>query len=115
MGQLGSEYLLQSLKAHREVINKDELASELKSKVRELSSSGLRLDSRLVAKSSFDRRLHDFIGYCRSKHILEKKTPEIFIIKRDKILNGTGSKHWANSVQYSNNELKSLLELSRIF
>jgi len=115
MGQLGSEYLLWSLKAHREVINKDELASELKSKVRELSSSGLRLDNRLIAKSSFDRRLHDFIGYCRSKHILEESTPGIFIIKRDKILSGTGFRHWENSVQYSSNELKSLLELSRVF
>lgn len=115
MGQLGSEYLVRSLQAGCEVIHQDRLASELASKVQVLKNAGIRLDDRLIARPSFDRRLYDFIGYCRSKHILERSAPGTFIIKQDKVLNSTGYRHWENPVQYSSNELKSLQELFPIF
>ena len=115
MGQLGSENLLRSFKEGREIIHLDELADELASKVQILNNSGLRLDDRLVAKPSFDKRLHDFVGYCCSKHILKKSAPGIFIIERDKVLNINGLKHGENPIQYSSNELKSLQELFPIF
>ena len=115
MGQLGSEYLLRSLQAGRDVIHQDELASELASKVQALKNAGLRLDDRLVDSPSFDRRLFDFIGYCLKKHILEGNTPGIYVINRDKVLHSTGLRHWENPVQYSSNEIKSLQELIATF
>ena len=111
MGQLGSEYLLRNLQEGREVIYQDEFASELTSRAQGLNNAGLHLDDRLTKKSSFDRRLYDFISYCRSKHILEGTTPGIYTINRDKVLNTTGLRHWENPVQYSSNEIKSLQEL----
>jgi len=115
MGQLGSQCLLRSLQAGCEVIHQDELERELTSEARRLNNAGLRLDDRLTKKSSFDRRLHDFVGYCCSKHILERTTTSNYAINRDKVLNTTGLRHWENPVQYSSNEIKSLQELLPVF
>ncbi len=111
MGQLGSEYLLRSLQAGHKVIHQDEMARELTLGVQKLNNAGLRLDDRLTVKPFFDRRLHDFIGYCCNKHILEGNTPGIYVINRDKVLNSSDFSHWENPVQYSSNEIKSLQEL----
>jgi len=115
MGQLGSEYLLQRLETGHEIIHEDELADELTSRVQALQKAGLRLDERLIIKHSFDKRIHDFISYCQKKHLLEKAAPGTFLIKRARVLNGSGPKSWSKPVQYSRNELHSLREQFPVF
>ncbi len=111
MGQLGSEYLLQRLEVGYHFISHDQLEKELSTKAWRFIGAGLRLDDRLMKKESFNKRLNDFISYCRTKHILEQTAPNIYTIDRDKVLNTTGLRHWENPVQYSSNEIKSLREL----
>ena len=114
MGQLGSEYLLQKIKSGDNYFSENELTDEIKTRVQTLSEHGLHLDNRLMEKQSFDRRVQDFINYCLKQCIIERNSRNMISINADKVLNNSGTDFRQNPVQYSYNELHSLLEVSSL-
>lgn len=110
LGQLGSEFIVQTLSSGHDEIYEDELSDKLFLRVQALKRIGLRIEESLLSEHSFNQRLYDFISYCLSQHILQRTASHVFIISLDKVLNGTGCNHWENPVQYSFNELRSLFE-----
>ena len=111
MGQLGSDYILETLHGSKERFQKQELAEHLFSHVVEVNRAGLRLEDRLANRPSFQARLDHFLQYCIDRRILTKSSPDTYVIQREKVLGRTGSDYWQNPVQYSHNELRSLREV----
>jgi hypothetical protein len=114
MGQLGSEYLLQKIKSGDNCFSENELTDEIKTRVQTLREHGLHLDDRLMEKESFNTRFHDFINYCLKQRIIERNSQNMISINADKVFNNSGTDFRQNPVQYSCNELHSLLEASSL-
>ncbi|MBN1644215.1 MAG: hypothetical protein JW856_05305 [Dehalococcoidales bacterium] len=110
MGQLGSECLLQKIKSGELYIDKAELSQHITERALILQKHGLYLDDRLTKPKQFDKRLKDFTNYCLSRRILETAPAETLMINADKVLNSHRTDFRQNPVQYSCNELHSLLE-----
>ena len=111
MGQLGSDYILETLHGSEQRFQKQELAGHLFSHAVELERAGLRLADSLVDAASFKASLDRFLRYCVDKGILIKSSHDTYVIRREKVLSTTGSDYWQNPVQFSSNELRSLREV----
>jgi hypothetical protein len=64
MGQLGSDYILETLQSGKEHFQKQESAEHLVSRMAQLKLAGVRLQDRLADASSFQARLDHFLQYC---------------------------------------------------
>jgi len=115
MGQLGSEFLLQKIKAGEKDFSEQALIDEVKARTRVLRKRGLLLDERLLDEKSFKKRFQDFMNYCLKKQILERNTQNMISINADVILHNHSTDYHASPVQYSYNELQSLLEAYSCF
>ncbi len=113
MGQLGSDHFVRKLEEGNDTVHLDELAEELALMVERLDNDNLRLDDRLKTEASFNRRLHDFIGYCLDKKIISELSPGTYIINREEVINDKDFWHRENPVEYSSNEIRSLREILR--
>jgi 1-acyl-sn-glycerol-3-phosphate acyltransferase len=111
MGQLGSEYILETLHSGKEYFQKQELAEYLVSRMAQLKRAGLRLEDRLANALSFQARLDHFLQYCANRRILTKSSPDNYIIQRERVLGRTEPDYWQNPIQFSYNELRSLREV----
>jgi 1-acyl-sn-glycerol-3-phosphate acyltransferase len=111
MGQLGSNYIMETLHASKERFQKQELAEHLLSRVVEMKRVGLCLADNLANRPLFQRRLDHFLQYCIDRLILTKSSPDTYVIQREKVLGRTGSDYLQNPVQYSYSELCSLREV----
>ena len=111
MGQLGSDYILETLHSGKERFQKQELAEHLVSRMAQLKRAGLRLEDSLANALSFQARLDHFLQYCVDRRILTKSSPDTYVIQREKVLGRTGPNYWQNPIQYSYNELRSLREV----
>ena len=111
MGQLGSNYIVETLRASKERFQKHELAEHLLSRMVEMKQAGLRLADSLANRPLFQRRLNHFLQYCTDRLILTEGSPDIYVIQREKVLGRTGANYLQNPVQYSYNELCSLREV----
>ena len=78
MGQLGSEYILETLQGNKERFQKQEIAEHLLSHVAEAKRVGLRLEDCLASRSSFPARLDHFLQYCTDRQILTKSMPDTY-------------------------------------
>jgi 1-acyl-sn-glycerol-3-phosphate acyltransferase len=111
MGQLGSDYVLETLHSAKEYFQKQELAEHLVLRMARLKRAGLRLEDRLANALSFQACLGHFLKYCVDRGILTKSLPDTYVIRREKVLGRTGPNYWQNPIQFSYNELRSLREV----
>jgi hypothetical protein len=111
IGQLGSDYILETLHGSKGRFQKQELTEHLVSRMAQLKRAGLRLEDRMANALSFHVRLDHFLQYCVDRRILTKSSPDTYVIQRENVLGGTGPNYWQNPIQYSYNELRSLREV----
>ncbi len=112
LGQLGSEYILQALQDRSEIIEEKELYEALINRAEDLNGKGLRLEEGMSHEPSMRKRFHNFIGFCKEKHIIRRQNNGNLLINRKTVLDTKGTNYWQNPVVYSANEIKSLLEFA---
>jgi 1-acyl-sn-glycerol-3-phosphate acyltransferase len=110
MGQLGSDYLLLRLESGIDFISEAELGDAIVRRVQIIMNLPLNLDDRLTNETSFRSRLQDFINFCLRHDILQQNDTSGFTINR--AIAKPGGDFRQNPVQYSRNELQSLLEFA---
>jgi 1-acyl-sn-glycerol-3-phosphate acyltransferase len=114
MSHLGSDFLLSALENGDTEFGEQECFEAIAWWVEKLSEHNVRLEERLLTEKELKRRTRDFLRYCLKKGIVNKKDQGRFIINGSRIKMGNFNKFHENPVQYSVNELKSLLEWHNI-
>jgi 1-acyl-sn-glycerol-3-phosphate acyltransferase len=110
LSHLGSEFLLNVLDSGQEQFKEQECHMMITRRVKQLRNENMRLEERLLTEKSLQKRIDDFLRYCVKKDIINKKEGGSFVVNTRAVKMHTFNKFHENPVQYSANELRSLLE-----
>jgi 1-acyl-sn-glycerol-3-phosphate acyltransferase len=111
LSHLGSEFLISVIDKGREQFEEQECLTVLARRAGQLRSRNVRLEERLLTEERLKQRTDDFLRYCLKKGIISKKGHGSYAVNTRLIKKRAFNKFHENPVQYSSNELKSLLEL----
>ena len=110
LSHLGSEFLLKRVEEGREQFDERECLAAIGRRVEQFKARDIRLEERLATEKLLKKRTGDFLRYCVKKGIISKKGRGFFSIDIKPMKKQDFSKFHESPVQYSANELKSLLE-----
>jgi 1-acyl-sn-glycerol-3-phosphate acyltransferase len=110
LSHLGSEFLLEAMDEGHAQFGESEYLEAIRLRVEQLKSRNIRLEERLTTERLLKKRTDDFLGYCVKKGVIKKKGQGYFVINMKLMRKQDFSKFHESPVQYSANELKSLLE-----